>query len=122
MAGYDRHGRGGVAHRLTKEVQKKLGILALPREQCPLDYLGLVRPCVCSHSSATRSGGFEYSWRTEERLKTRNSHLFTKHARARSRRIKRLPRNGNNSTRHGRNLSRPEKKFAGRVRNLIQIL
>jgi hypothetical protein len=41
MAGDGSYRRRGVVNRLAAKVQKELGLLALPFEQCLMDHLGM---------------------------------------------------------------------------------
>ena len=52
--------------RLSKEIQAELGVLAFPREQCFMDYLGSTRSRVCVDRAATLSCLSEHQRRDEE--------------------------------------------------------
>jgi hypothetical protein len=60
MAGNVGDGYRGLAGRLSKEVQKELGILAIPLKQCVVDYLGSQRQSVCAHCPAALPRLLEY--------------------------------------------------------------
>jgi hypothetical protein len=66
MAGDVGDGYRGLDGRLSKKVQAELGILAVPLEQCVVDYLGFGRRSVRPASLADLSRLFEYSRSSEE--------------------------------------------------------
>jgi hypothetical protein len=49
------YSRGRLVNSFAAEVQKKLGFLVLPVEQCALDHLGLARPRVRADFPPTMS-------------------------------------------------------------------
>lgn len=53
MARDGSHGNSGVVSSIAKEVQKKLGLLAVFIKQRPMDCLGRARQRVCADFSAT---------------------------------------------------------------------
>lgn len=55
MASHGRDSSRGVVRSLAKEVQKELGVLAVPLQQCAVDCLGPARCGVCAHLTATVS-------------------------------------------------------------------